>query len=75
MFSVKVFPTFRIRGRGRERWLQRMAAWEAEGGHRGGLTLSTELTWSKGGVTFLFTRETGENSLKEHPEGGSICTV
>lgn len=56
MFSVKAFPTFRIRGRGRERWLQRMAAWEAEGGHRGGLMLSTELTWSKGGVTFLFTR-------------------
>lgn len=34
-------------------------------GHRGGLTLSTELTWGKG-VTFLFTRETGENSLKAH---------
>ena len=58
------FPPSRSGGRAEGEGYSRMAAWEGDRGHRRGLRLSTELTWRKGGVTFLFTRETRGNSLK-----------
>lgn len=69
---MEAFPTLGIRGLGQR---EMVAAGEGKEGAQWRTETVHGSSLGEGGVTLLFTKETREDSLKEHPEGGSICTI